>query len=216
MRRSILIAGLVALAVLTVYVPWTHTLRTWGEYGGSIERPAGYGFIFEPPEPVTRAWGVRIDLVRIAIPVAFVIFATAGGLMLTRPTSPSAPPADPQPTTLSKPSESETPSHETKVLRLQQFCSRFGAGAALGGVFLLILALVAAANHFLVAPGRPVDEVNAQPDLHWRNDLRLLRELTSMHPDEFDEEAYRAYRELEKTANGPLPYPQIRKKRGTR
>lgn len=77
-QRKIVWAGLVCLAVLSVYVPWKHVLSEEGFYK---ESPAGYSFIFRPPND--SHWGVQIDLVRLLLPMGLVLIATVAAALAT-------------------------------------------------------------------------------------------------------------------------------------
>lgn len=81
-QMKIALASVICLVFLAIYVPWTHTLHATGEYGRHVEQPAGYALIFYPPEPRNLAWGVKVDVSRVLIPMAVVVCATIGGFVL--------------------------------------------------------------------------------------------------------------------------------------
>jgi hypothetical protein len=85
MQIKILGAGILFLVILACYVPWTFTFEG-GERHYHIERSAGYAFISDPPKlprDFPEPGGVKVDVPRVLIPMAVVIFATVAGLFLT-------------------------------------------------------------------------------------------------------------------------------------
>lgn len=81
-QKSIILAGVICLAVLACYLPWTYTFHTSAVHR---EKPAGYYFIFDPPQPEDKwgASGVKVDLPRVIIPMLVVVCATIAGVVLT-------------------------------------------------------------------------------------------------------------------------------------
>jgi hypothetical protein len=80
--KKIICAGIVCLGILTCYVPWTYTFS--GLQGIHSERAAGYHFIFYPPRPESdsRAYGVKIDVPRMVIPMVVVVCVTLAAVAL--------------------------------------------------------------------------------------------------------------------------------------
>jgi hypothetical protein len=68
--------------LLGCYLPWTYTIDR-GETRS--ERPAGYHFIFDPPQPrgSHAGSGVRVDVAQAALPMIVVGVATAALAFLT-------------------------------------------------------------------------------------------------------------------------------------
>ena len=74
---KILLVGLVLLIVTCLFPPWEYTFNARGIYS---EKPAGYHFLFSPPEPLKygNAYGVKINFVQLSIEwIAIVLFVTA-------------------------------------------------------------------------------------------------------------------------------------------
>jgi hypothetical protein len=84
MQKAILWAGVVALGLLTVIVPWNYTFDN-----GHLrsEKPAGYRLIFDPPMPEQKhpAYGVKADVSRAMIPMGFVVLAMVVAVLCLRP-----------------------------------------------------------------------------------------------------------------------------------
>ena len=83
-QKWIIGAGVLSLAALSIYVPWVHTANATAPDGFSSEKPAGYHFVFNPPEPKGKhnAFGVKVDAPRVVIPMAAVVVAMIGGVVL--------------------------------------------------------------------------------------------------------------------------------------
>ena len=69
-QKKIIWTGIVCLAFLTAYVPWKAT--------GSDGPPAGYHFIFAPPNEQ-----IKVDLIRLLIPMVFIVCATGAAAVLS-------------------------------------------------------------------------------------------------------------------------------------
>lgn len=93
-RQSVICMGVMVLAVLASFVPWTYTFNHNGIHH---EKPAGYHFIFTPPEPENQlpaftgqshtlklGSGVKIDWPRAIMPMLLVVAATAAGVVVIR------------------------------------------------------------------------------------------------------------------------------------
>lgn len=80
-QKQIIVAGLVALGFLTTYLPWTYTFYTSAVHR---EKPGGYHWIFDPPQPESNLGGagVKVDVPRVLIPMAVVIVAMIAGIAL--------------------------------------------------------------------------------------------------------------------------------------
>jgi hypothetical protein len=80
-QKRIIGAGVGVVALLGCYLPWTHTIDR-GE--ARSERPAGYHFIFDPPQPRGNhaGSGVWVDVPRAVIPMAVVGVVTAALTLL--------------------------------------------------------------------------------------------------------------------------------------
>lgn len=63
-QKIIVSAGLLALVAMCAFPPWSYTVSTVTVYS---ERPAGYHFIADPPEPrqESSVHGVKLDLWRL-------------------------------------------------------------------------------------------------------------------------------------------------------
>lgn len=83
-RRNIFAATLSAVAIMCVVPPWTYTYTWNGTYG---EAPAGYYFIFEPPEgkEIDDGNGVKMDITRLLIQCLVALSAGGVGLLLPPP-----------------------------------------------------------------------------------------------------------------------------------
>jgi predicted GNAT family acetyltransferase len=83
MQMWIILAGIASLALLAAYVPWTYTIHLTERQS---EKPAGYAFLFAPPQPEHNnpGCGVKVDLPRVIIPMGAVVCATIAGAYLTR------------------------------------------------------------------------------------------------------------------------------------
>jgi hypothetical protein len=81
-KQKIIGAGIMCLVPLALYIPWTYTFS--GADGIHSEKPAGYHFIFDPPQPEkdNLRFGVKIDVPRVVIPMAVVVCVTVAGFML--------------------------------------------------------------------------------------------------------------------------------------
>jgi len=91
-QRTIIIIGLGIILLMGVIPPWKCAFSL--AHLSRLERPAGYGFIFYPPSPVTVAkskeflsdgdmrnpsfWSVRLDTTRLFIQWVVVAIAVAG------------------------------------------------------------------------------------------------------------------------------------------
>jgi hypothetical protein len=70
-QHEIIWAGMVCLGLLTLWVPWTAGGNS--RFGGT----AVYGWLFSPPRN-----DVVIDTVRLVIPMAVVVVATAAAVIM--------------------------------------------------------------------------------------------------------------------------------------
>jgi hypothetical protein len=80
-QKKIIWGGIACLGVLACYVPWTYTF--WSSDVHS-EKPGGYYLIFAPPAPESgsHAFGVKVDVPRVVIPMVVVVCATIAGVVL--------------------------------------------------------------------------------------------------------------------------------------
>jgi DNA-directed RNA polymerase subunit RPC12/RpoP len=79
-QRVLILLGLGCLSFMACFLPWAHVDNQGVEKGS-----AGYHFIFAPPNP--RHYGVKVDLARTIIPMAFVLCATVAAAYLRREAS---------------------------------------------------------------------------------------------------------------------------------
>jgi hypothetical protein len=83
---KIVVAGVVCLVVLACYVPWTYTFDAGNsENRLHVERAGGYALLSDPPKLPGDFWkagGVKVDVPRVLIPMAVVVFATVAGVCL--------------------------------------------------------------------------------------------------------------------------------------
>jgi cobalamin biosynthesis protein CobD/CbiB len=71
-QRVSAVAGLLLLALLGLFPPWTESVTAYTGY--HQERPLGYGLLWSPPEPRDRDYSVALDYQRLAVSWAVVIF----------------------------------------------------------------------------------------------------------------------------------------------
>ncbi len=96
-QRIVLSVGLIIVALMAIYPPWTSTLN--GNSGIHHERPHSYGLIFYPPETKhdLAIYGVKIDFGRLAVQMLSVISITAVAFILSgikKKTSDNVPPGE--------------------------------------------------------------------------------------------------------------------------
>ena len=82
--KKIIILGAIAFVLSGLFPPWVHT-RNYPDTR-SIENPAGYRLIFDPPPAVqkSRFAGVQIDRARLLIQWAIIGAIVAGVVVLRR------------------------------------------------------------------------------------------------------------------------------------
>lgn len=80
----------VAMLVISFLMPpWVHTYDRNGNYGGHTRAPAGYAWVFSPPQPKdnTGYHGVQIDVSRVLLQIAamtVIVGASCLPLVLSR------------------------------------------------------------------------------------------------------------------------------------
>jgi hypothetical protein len=82
-QRQILIVGFLIIAAMVAYPPWmeSRAASAMSSFGGvnvigAVDSPRGYAPMWEPP--LNHGGTVRIDLVRLCIPMAVVVVGTLG------------------------------------------------------------------------------------------------------------------------------------------
>jgi len=83
LQIKILIMSTVIFIVMGLFPPWTYTHDNRSMH---IEKPAGYGFIMEPPEPEESnyRYGIKVDTSRLAIQWLMLIVLSGSALILTK------------------------------------------------------------------------------------------------------------------------------------
>lgn len=91
LQKMIVVFGVLCLGFLSIYLPWTQKLNS-NEL--RMERPAGYHFVFAPPQARPNSvGGFRVSFSQALPPIVFVVVATVAGVIITRRRSPrSLPP----------------------------------------------------------------------------------------------------------------------------
>ena len=87
-RRRLIVAALSIFAAIGLFPPWVYTFGAPGM--ATSTRSAGYHLILRPPAPAESNnpyYGIRIDIMRLAIQCA-VVAAIAGALVMRSPREP--------------------------------------------------------------------------------------------------------------------------------
>ncbi|WP_291316708.1 hypothetical protein [Desulfuromonas sp.] len=80
-KKKILTVGIIAIILMGLYPPWTHTLNLTNI---KRESPADYALLFDPPTPPERRLGTKIDTTRLLIQWSMVAFIVGGALFFTK------------------------------------------------------------------------------------------------------------------------------------
>jgi hypothetical protein len=72
--------GLVLLGLLGLFPPWTKSVTA--PTGFHKEVPLAYGFILSPPEPESEIYSVTLDVRRLTVSWAVVVFIVGGLVVL--------------------------------------------------------------------------------------------------------------------------------------
>ena len=77
-QTTALWVGIILVALMCLFPPWLYTLQAPNM--GQVTNPAGYAFVFAPPERVVdaSAFGIRVDTDRLLIQLLAVSIVTAG------------------------------------------------------------------------------------------------------------------------------------------
>jgi len=76
------VLGLVLLALLGLFPPWTQSVTA--PTGFHKEVPLAYGFILSPPEPGSEIYSVTLDFRRLAVSWAVVVFVVGALVLVLR------------------------------------------------------------------------------------------------------------------------------------
>src|SRR6266571_3970404 len=87
-QRVAIVLGLVLLALLGLFPPWTDSLTA--PMGYHQELPSGYRFLFSPPRPFDDRHSITLDLKRLAVSWTVVLLLT-GVIVVLLHSSSSAP-----------------------------------------------------------------------------------------------------------------------------
>jgi len=80
-QKNIYIIVITLIIIMCLFPPWIKTYKFKNIYS---EKPAGYSFIFSPPDPtVNSRRGVELDLERLSIQFIAVVALLGLGLLLS-------------------------------------------------------------------------------------------------------------------------------------
>jgi hypothetical protein len=82
-QRRLIWVGIVIIAIMGVFPPWTHTFKNHLTYS---EVPAGYCFIASPPNkliPSSIFSGVKVDMARLLVQLIGTMIILSLGLLAT-------------------------------------------------------------------------------------------------------------------------------------
>ena len=95
MQKQVLAGGAAVMLLMGLFPPWTKVTHEFGSVGGNgffahtgTEQPAGYSFLFDPPEPVKSSdsngniyhGSIKIDFNRLLLQWAMVAFVLVAAL----------------------------------------------------------------------------------------------------------------------------------------
>jgi hypothetical protein len=94
MQKHVLAGGAAVMLLMGLFPPWTKVTHEFARVGGDVsehtetEQPAGYCFLFDPPEPVkssdsngnTYHGSIKIDFNRLLLQWAMVAFVLVAAL----------------------------------------------------------------------------------------------------------------------------------------
>lgn len=113
-------AGIACLALLATYVPWKYTVHMPNRL--YREEPAGYSFIFKPPQARRAGEGVQLDLPRVLIPMAVIVFATVVVFLLPNGARQSNPTSRAEPSDATR--RADRPRHRADEQRREEMRQR--------------------------------------------------------------------------------------------
>jgi len=79
-QKRVVALGFVLLALLGLFPPWTQSLTA--PTGFHKEVPLAYGFILSPPKTESEVYSVTLDVRRLAVSWAVVMFVIGGLVVL--------------------------------------------------------------------------------------------------------------------------------------